>query len=147
MTQSTQGGAAQKGPDDVPKRRVILVDDDKFLVDMYAMKFTASGYTVQACVSANEALEILRGGFPADAVVFDLIMPERDGFSFLSALGEEKLVPGAVRIALTNQNNDDEKARVEGLGVDRYIVKASTIPSEVVNVVGEEIRKKSNIKN
>lgn len=142
MTQNTHAGGTEKGPDDTPKRRVLLVDDDKFLVDMYAMKFTASGYEVQACISANEALETLRGGFPADAVVFDIIMPERDGFSFLSALGDEKLVPGAARIALTNQSNDDERTRVEGLGVDRYIVKASTIPSEVVNLVGEEIAKK-----
>ena len=143
MIHDTQGEvASKKGPDSTQKMRVLLVDDDKFLVDMYAMKFTASGFDVQACISANEALVILRGGFPADAIVFDLIMPERDGFSFLSALGDEKLTPHAVRIALTNQNNDDEKTRVEGLGVDRYIVKASTIPSEVVNIVGEEITKK-----
>ncbi len=142
MIQDTQKGIPRGVSGDAPRMRVLLVDDDKFLVDMYAMKFAASGYEVQACISATDALEILRGGFLADAVVFDLIMPERDGFSFLSTLGDEKLVPHAARVALTNQNNDDEKARVEGLGVDRYIVKASTIPSEVVNIVGEEIAKK-----
>ena len=113
---------------------------------MYAMKFTTSGYEVQACVSANAALAALREGFAADAVVFDLIMPERDGFSFLSALGDEKLAPHVVRIALTNQNNDDERTKAERLGVDRYIVKASTIPSEVVSMVGEEIAKHRSIK-
>lgn len=141
MIQDTQKGTPPAGSDNTSKMRVLLVDDDKFLVDMYAMKFAASGFEVQACISANEALQILRGGFLADAVVFDLIMPERDGFSFLSALGEEKLAPHAVRIALTNQGNDGEKAKAEGLGVGRYIVKASTIPSEVVNAVGEEIAK------
>ena len=146
MIQPTQGGVSPKGSDDAPKKRILLVDDDKFLVDMYAMKFTTSGYEVQACVSANEALAVLREGFAADAVVFDLIMPERDGFSFLSALGDEKLAPHAVRIALTNQNNDDERTKAERLGVDRYIVKASTIPSEVVSMVGEEIAKHRSIK-
>ena len=58
----------------------------------------------------------------------------------------EKLAPHAVRIALTNQSNDDERTKAERLGVDRYIVKASTIPSEVVSMVGEEIAKHRSIK-
>jgi CheY-like chemotaxis protein len=142
MIQDTQKGISPGGSDNGSKMRVLLVDDDKFLVGMYGMKFAASGYEVQTCVSAADALDILRGGFIADAVVFDLIMPEMDGFSFLSTLGDEKLASHAARVALTNQTNDDEKARVEKLGVDRYVVKASTIPSEVVTLVGEEIAKK-----
>ena len=127
---------------DTQKNLVLLVDDVKFLVDMYSQKFTANGYQVQACLSAHDALEALKQGFKADAVVFDLVMPELDGFAFLEALKKEALAPGAALIALTNQSNDPEKERAERLGVDRYIIKASMIPSEVVAVVGEEIPKK-----
>ena len=122
--------------------RVLLVDDDKFLVDMYSMKLTAHGYQVQACLSAHDALEAVRTGFSPDAIVFDLVMPEQDGFSFVEELKSKKLADNAATIALTNQSNDSEKQRAESLGVDRYIVKASMIPSEVVGVVGEEIGKK-----
>ena len=52
------------------------------------------------------------------------------------------MVPQAVRIALTNQGDDAEKEKAGSLGVDRYIVKASMIPSEVVTVVEEEVAKK-----
>jgi len=127
---------------DTPKGSVLFVDDDKFLADMYGMKFSAAGYTVQSCLSVKDALEALHGGFAADAVVFDLLMPERDGFGLLESLRGEHLASGAALIALTNQSNDAEKQRAEGLGTDRYIVKASMIPSEVVGVVGEEIAKK-----
>lgn len=124
------------------KYNVLFVDDDKFLADMYGMKFAASGINVQTCLSANDALEALRAGFPADAIVFDLVMPERDGFSFLQALEAEHLGQAAVRIALTNQSDDVEKKKAEELGVDRYIVKASKIPSEVVAEVTAEIERK-----
>ena len=121
---------------------VLFVDDDKFLADMYAMKFSSAGYNVQSCLSVNDALSALRSGFAADALVFDLTMPERDGFSFLEELVRDKLVPNAARIALTNQGDETEKSRAESLGAHRYIVKASMIPSEVVGVVGEEIAKR-----
>ena len=127
---------------DPSKGNVLFVDDDKFLADMYGMKFAGAGYTVQACLSVSDALEALHGGFAADAIVFDLLMPERDGFALLQVLGSEHLVPQAALIALTNQSDDMEKKKAESLGVDRYIVKASMIPSEVVGVVGEEITKK-----
>ncbi len=124
------------------KGNVLFVDDDKFLADMYGMKFSSGGFQVQTCLSADQALEVLKGGFMADAVVFDLVMPERDGFSFLEALKSGKLAEGAVRIALTNQSDDSEKKKAESLGVDRYLVKATMIPSEVVALVAEEIAKK-----
>jgi CheY-like chemotaxis protein len=124
------------------KGSVLLVDDDKFLVDMYSMKFTASGYTVQACLSSGDALKALHEGFVPDAVLFDLVMPERDGFSFLQALQSEGLAKTAAKIALTNQSDDAEKKKAEGFGVERYIVKASMIPSEVVEATAQEIAKK-----
>ena len=124
------------------KGSVLLVDDDKFLVDMYSMKFVHEGYSVQACLSTADAIDSLKSGFTADAILFDLTMPERDGFSFLQALRDEKVAQNAVLIALTNQSDDAEKQKASEFGAHRYIVKASMIPSEVVNIVGEELAKK-----
>ncbi len=125
------------------KPNILLVDDDKFLLDMYAMKFTQQGYCVQACLSVSDALGVLHGEFTPGAILFDITMPERDGFSFLQALRDEHLAPNALRIALTNQSDDAEKAKATSLGVELYLIKASTIPSEVVNTVGEALAKRS----
>lgn len=124
------------------KARILLLDDDTFLINMYGIKFSHEGYEVQSCLNGKEAIEVLRGGFAPDAIVFDLIMPEFDGFAFLSALTSEKLAKDSVKIALTNQSNDADIAKVKEMGADRAIVKASMIPSEVVNIVAEEIAKK-----
>lgn len=128
--------------DPIGKANILLLDDDKFLIQMYSMKFVQAGYTVQACLSVNDALTILKGGFAADAVVFDVTMPERDGLSFLQTLRDEKIASGAKLIALTNQSDDAEREKAIELGAHRYIIKASTIPSEVVNIVAEELAKK-----
>lgn len=114
---------------------VLLVDDDKFLLDMYGMKFTKDGFTVQLCLSVNAAIDALRGGFAADAILFDITMPERDGYAFLIALRDEHLAGGSKKIALSNQATDAEKAKAIELGADEFIVKASMIPSEVVTKV------------
>ncbi|OGG75945.1 hypothetical protein A3A41_04355 [Candidatus Kaiserbacteria bacterium RIFCSPLOWO2_01_FULL_54_22] len=137
-TETTQPQPASNG---AKKGTILLTDDDKFLLDMYGMKFTQNGYTVEACLSANEALGILRSGFQPDVILFDLTMPELDGFSFLKAIADEHLAPKALKIALTNQSNESEKAKATELGATRYIVKASMIPSEVVNTVNEELAK------
>ena len=130
----TPAPAAKKGT-------ILLTDDDKFLLDMYGMKFTQSGYTVETCLSGSEALGILRGGFQPDVILFDLTMPELDGLSFLKAIADEHLAQNAIKIALTNQSNDSEKAKAAELGACLYIVKATMIPSEVVNTVNEELAK------
>lgn len=124
------------------KGKILLLDDDKFLADMYSMKFTQSGYEVDTCLSAQDAIATLKKGFDADAVLFDIVMPGTDGFAFLGLLKSEKLAAHAIKVALTNQSDDSEREKAMQLGADRYIIKASMIPSEVVAAVDEEISKK-----
>lgn len=120
---------------------IILIDDDKFLLDMYGMKFQQAGWQVQVFLSVKAALDALRGGAHPQAIAFDLIMPELDGFALLQALRDEKLASGAKRIALTNQSDEAEQQKAKELGADRYIIKASMIPSEVVAAITEEVGK------
>ncbi|MDP3646435.1 MAG: response regulator [bacterium] len=124
------------------KKSVLLLDDDKFLLDMYSMKFVQQGFDVQAFLSAKDALQALRGGFVPDIILFDLVMPEHDGMSFIVTMQEEKLASEAIKIALTNQYDDVEREKVLELGADQCILKASAIPSEVVNIVIQAISAK-----
>lgn len=119
--------------------KVLLVDDDRFLLDMYSVKFSKEGFGVQACLSVDEALDALRGEYAPDAIVFDLMMPKKNGRELVKQVHEECLAPGAALIALTNQSGDDDRQETEKLGIDRYLIKATMIPSEVVNTVREVI--------
>lgn len=124
------------------QQNVLLVDDDKFLLDMYSLKFSQAGFIVQPCFSVHEALTALRGGAKPDAILFDITMPGEDGFALLKAVRDEKLAPNARLIALTNQGNDADRTHAESLGVHKYCIKASMIPSEVLAMVKEELAKK-----
>ncbi len=117
------------------KVNILLVDDDKFLLDMYSMKFQQQNYNVHACLSARDALEVLRHDFDPAVILFDITMPEIDGFTFMQMVHDEKLAPKAIKIALSNQSTDAEQSKIKSLGADQFIVKAEMIPSEVVNTV------------
>lgn len=119
--------------EDKSQIRILLIDDDKFLLDMYSLKFKKSGLEIDTSSSTASALEKIRGGKTYDIVVMDIIMPGMDGLELLEIIRKEKLIPNSTIIMLTNQADDVEKAK--NLNVDGYIIKATTIPSEVVEQV------------
>jgi CheY-like chemotaxis protein len=120
--------------------RIYLVDDDRFLLNLYAAKFTAAGEHITSFGSAEELLAFLRSAReknePApDAILIDLIMPGMDGFTALEMVKKEGLAPGTKLIILSNEGQEAEIERARTLGVDGYIIKASAIPSEVLEEV------------
>ena len=116
----------KKGP------HIFLVDDDRFLLDMYAMKFEGAGMQVTACQGGGDVLEKLREGDVPDLILLDIIMPEIDGFSVLEAINKENLAPNTKVVILSNQGQDSDIERANQLGAAGYIIKASAIPSEVL---------------
>ncbi len=112
--------------------KVMLVDDDSFLLGIYALRFQKKGFAVDACLGSVEALKKIREGAYPDILLLDVIMPFMTGIDMLRILREEKLCEGSVVIMLTNQNLSPDIKAAEELGVEGYIVKASCIPTEVV---------------
>ena len=117
---------------DAPKKKILLIDDDKFLLDMYALKFGKADYEVKAADSTDAGLKILHDGYAPDIMLIDIVMPGMDGLELVAAIRKERLDPSAAIIMLTNQGSSDDIARAKKLNVDGYIVKATTIPSEVL---------------
>ncbi len=123
--------------------KVLLVDDDKFLLDMYAIKFSKANYEVNAADSTDAALKLIRAGFVPNVILSDIVMPGMDGLEFVENVRKEQLAPNAVIIMLTNQGASDDISRAKKMNVDGYIVKATTIPSEVLAEVERIINSKS----
>ena len=122
--------------------KILFVDDDELVLDMYAVKFNQSPHTVQFANSADSARKILQDGFKPDAVVFDVMMPGTQGFDMIEQFKNEGLIDDkTVLIALTNQNEDTDYKRAEKLGVHEYMVKAAHIPSEVLSIIETTIQK------
>ena len=114
------------------KYKILMVDDDRFLLNMYETKFKNSGHEITSITSSEEALRKLREGLNPDVIVLDVVIPSPDGLETLSIIRKEKLASQAAIIMLTNQGESTEIERAQKLGMDGYIVKAALIPSEVV---------------
>lgn len=119
------------------KFKIMMVDDDSFLLDMYSMKFKNSGMDVVACSSAMEALQKLEQDTQPDILIFDLIMPQMDGMDFINKINEKKLIPKTTKIVVTNQGQQSDLENIKDKNVDGYIVKALHTPSEVLKKVLE----------
>ncbi len=125
---ATQNAQAQK--------KIFFVDDDRFLLDMYALKFTKAGYEVKTSDSTEVALRMIKDeGYVPDVLLSDIVMPSMDGLELVSNIRNNNLIPNTVIIMLTNQSSSDDIAKAKKLGIDGYIVKATTIPSEVLSEV------------
>ena len=114
------------------KYSVLLVDDDKFLLEMYRKKFEQDGGEVDVALGSEEALSKLRNGAKPDILILDIIMPAMDGLELLSTIRNENLSPNSVVIMLTNESDKAKIEKAKTLGIRGYIVKATSIPSEVV---------------
>ena len=126
------------------RQRICIVDDDPFLLDMYNLKFQQSGYDVVCFTDSEKAIEALRSDGKFDAILLDLVMPKIDGFEVLRMIREENLCgEDVVVVILSNQGQDKDIAKAEEFGIDGYLIKANTLPSEVLDYVKNLIDKKS----
>lgn len=113
--------------------RIYLTDDDRFLCDLYAVKFKKAGHEVNMFGSGEELLTGLRkkGAALPDVILLDIVMPGIGGLEALEAIRKEHLAKDAKIIILSNQGQDSDIEKAKNLSADGYIIKASAIPSEV----------------
>lgn len=114
-----------------------LVEDDAFLLEMYAQRFVQAGFKVTAKSNAVDALACLRAGDSPQILVTDIMMPGIDGFQLLEAVKAEGLAKGAAIVVLSNLGEDEDIDKAVALGALGYIVKATSTPSEVATRVAE----------
>jgi two-component system alkaline phosphatase synthesis response regulator PhoP len=115
--------------------KILLVDDDAFLRDMYATKFGEEGYVVLVAQTGTQALSILKQENDVDIVMLDMVMPGTSGVEMLKAIKDLNLDKFPNCIVLSNQSEDSDVQDAIKAGAVGYIVKAEMIPSDVVKEV------------
>lgn len=130
---------------DNKKHKILIVDDDTFLLDMYASKFKDEGFEVEVAQSGTDVLSKIKAGFSPEIVLLDVVMPGMDGFEALTIIRKEKLIPESKIIILSNLGQKENFDKGKELGVDDYVVKAYFTPSEVVKKASEVLKKAKNL--
>ena len=115
--------------------KLLLVDDDAFLRDMYATKFGECGHVVDAADSAAAALTKLESVSDFDVILLDMVMPGMSGIELITTIKERFPTITPIFIVLSNQGQAEDIKEAMDAGAHGYIVKAESIPSEVVRKV------------
>ncbi len=103
------------------RKKILLVDDDREIVESMRIALDASGYEVVVARDGNQGLALAEREDP-DLVILDMMMPKRSGFLVLEKLRRTRPVPLRVIMITANEGNR-HKAYAETLGVDDYIRK------------------------
>lgn len=115
-------------------KKVLIVDDDEFLLDMYVLKFKESGFLVDVAQNGEEAIKKIRAG-TFDVILLDVVMPKLDGFDVLRTIKKESLAHSSKILILTNLGQKEDVDKGMNLGAHGYVIKAHFTPSEVVKKV------------
>lgn len=116
--------------------KVMIVEDDDSLREIYGIRLTAEGYAVVSAHDGEEALAVAVRERP-DLVISDVMMPKISGFDMLDILRSTPETQNIKVIMMTALSSDDQRERGENLGADRYLVKSQVGIEDVINVVHE----------
>ncbi len=121
---------------------ILVVEDDNFLLSMYATKLNLENYKVLQATTGVQALKVVTKELP-DLILLDLKLPEMDGFEVLKNLKASQETSSVPVIVLTNYSEKEHIDQCFSLGAADYLIKAHFVPSEVVGKI-KRILEKNN---
>jgi CheY-like chemotaxis protein len=113
--------------------KVMLVEDDNNLREIYEARMQAEGYDVVSAKDGEEALVVAKAEKP-ELVISDVMMPKISGFEMLDILRNTDGLKDVKVIMLTALGQTDDQQRADRLGADRYLVKSQVTLEDIVNV-------------
>lgn len=125
-----QAPAPAAAPVSSPKK-ILLVEDDDALANVYQTRLQAEGFAIQRVPNGEEALAAALAYKP-NLILLDVMMPRISGFDVLDILRNTPETTNVKVIMLTALSQDTDKQRAESLGVDDYLVKSQVVIADVV---------------
>lgn len=116
------------------KIKILLVEDDSFLLNMYATKFELENFDVVVAEDGEKGLKMATVEKP-DIILLDIMLPKMDGFDVLRQVKNNKETSGIPVILLTNLSQKDDIDKGLSMGAVDFLIKAHFMPSEVVEKI------------
>ena len=120
-------------------KKLLIVEDDKTLNEMYALKFKKEGYEVSSAFDGIEWLSNV-ASFNPDVVLLDLMMPSMNGFDTLEAIKNQTNSECKI-IIFTNVVDRDKIEKAIDMWADDYLIKADTTPKDALEKVESHLKK------
>lgn len=118
-------------------KKILIVDDDPNITDVYSMKLTADGYAVETAPNAQEGEAKIAGGYIPDLILLDIIMPGDNGIQMLERLVKDPVLVNTKIVIFSNLNqradlDEDILKKIAG-----YYLKVDMIPSDMSKKIAE----------
>lgn len=115
-------------------KRILIVEDDKFLRELMSQKLNKEGYEVIEAVDGEEGVKKVKEELP-DLILLDLILPGMDGFEVLGEIKKEESTNKIPVIILSNLGQREDIERGLNMGATDYLIKAHFTPGEIIEKV------------
>jgi two-component system alkaline phosphatase synthesis response regulator PhoP len=118
------------------KSKILIIEDEKILAEMYRDKFEEEGYEIRLAFSSEEAFDYLKREKP-DLILLDILLPGESGIGFLKKFKEIKRLSKIPVVAFSNYDEPKTKKEALELGAKAYLIKTQYTPKGLL----EEVKK------
>lgn len=112
-------------------KKVILVEDDDLIRDLYKRQLDQAGFTTEPYPNGNSALEALAKS-PYDLAILDIMLPDVNGLEILKRIKSDPQTKNTPVVLLTNLGQDEVVKEGFALGADGYLIKLYYTPEQVI---------------
>lgn len=124
---------------DETKKKIILIEDDHFLVRALSLKFAKLNFELIVIENGMEALDSIRKEMP-QIVFLDIMLPHKSGFEILEEMKKDEKLKNIPVLILTNLRQDEEVKHGLSLGASEYLVKTDVGLDEIVERVNKYLK-------
>jgi len=119
-------------------KTILIIEDDRFIGEMYVRSLRNNGYTVDWAVTGKEGFQAA-ASHQYDLIMLDIMLPEVQGGTVLQKLrgGPQDLIPRSRVIILTNFDQDDATKAELQKQADAYLIKADITPRKLIDIVAQ----------
>lgn len=120
--------------------KILMVDDDKMLIDLYKERLELAGYQVEVSRDGEEGLAKIHTVKP-DLVLLDIMMPKVNGYEALASIKSDPATKDVPVIILSALMRDVNKSKAVESGADDYIIKSEAMPADVIQKIEAVLKK------
>ncbi|MDI6591426.1 MAG: response regulator [Patescibacteria group bacterium] len=117
-------------------KKILLIEDEKILAEMYRDKFSQAGFQVFLAFESKQGLALAKKEKP-DLIILDILLPRENGITFLTWLRKDPEISSIPVVAFSNYDDPKTRKEAEKLGVLDYLIKTNYTPKEIVKKIKE----------
>lgn len=121
-------------------KKILIIEDEKILAEMYQDKFLEAGYEISLAFNSEEGIELAKREEP-DLILLDILLPDENGIQFLKRIREFPKINQIPIIAISNYDEPRIKMEAFNLGIKAYLIKTQYTPTELLEIIQKFLKK------